>query len=346
MTTTLCFWTTGTDMTRMIRDLWDSELVLTAISICTDSGVSDKIAIDICTGKRKLEGDTREGDHTLSVVADSFKTEFTVKKMIERLEDTFIKLTNNTSKLNRTIATSMLPAASKAVYRACKGYDGQTEKQKDQRRLEENEKKLKEVIGGLTLLYPLIGKTISDLPVSKLGKDYASFTQPEENEIIYIQESFEHDKVIREQESKVRRERAFSEKTVTNVKTKKKKPIQIESSSVTGLEFNGWIDPNGRIYNCMPTGHIALANALQDDFRNIIPKDESNPEEYLEKIGWLKLSGGEFYFTHKLDFSALSIDQKKVIKKFFEKTKDSIGFNGFRYSSYEDLEANQRQLYT
>ena len=84
---TVSFWTTGEGLTNIIRDMWSSNLVNQALMICTDGGIDAAQGIDLCTGKLKLEGDTREGDHTLRVVPDDTPTYFTVEKQIEQLEE-------------------------------------------------------------------------------------------------------------------------------------------------------------------------------------------------------------------------------------------------------------------
>lgn len=315
--TEISFWTTGEDFTRTVRDLWNSNMVKTAVEVCTDCGLSVEIAINVCTGKMKFVGDTREGDHTLYVTEDNTKVFFTIEKQIEIHEEKFKTLLDCNVKLQRDLKLSKLPTGKAASFRANK-IGGITEYQRTEWKIKENRDQLKKLIGGLNFLYPLIDKTIADLPVSEIGGLY--FTDPEVKEIELAYTTLERNKKIREEEKKKKEE-------------EKRIPPKPEFREAKEDDPHGWIDRNGKIYPCGFEEHIYLSECMQ--FHKIIPENV-NAEKWLEEQGWLKVSSYRFSFYPESRNIKLTKKQKDVIMLIWSKNK-SVYKNKYEYN-YRDFD--------
>lgn len=68
---TLHFYTIGTQFTSMINDFIEEGSFYQAYEILKDGGMPESMIKEFFEGKWKFEGDTREGDHSLSVVPDN-----------------------------------------------------------------------------------------------------------------------------------------------------------------------------------------------------------------------------------------------------------------------------------
>ncbi len=68
---TLHFYTIGSNFTSMINDFIEEGSFHQAYSILEDGNMPEEMIKEFFEGKWKFEGDTREGDHTLSVVPDN-----------------------------------------------------------------------------------------------------------------------------------------------------------------------------------------------------------------------------------------------------------------------------------
>lgn len=58
----------------------------------------------------------------------------------------------------------------------------------------------------------------------------------------------------------------------------------------------GWLSPDGKFYGCEIGQHIALSGLLKD---KLFPDGMGDAEQTLEKHGWMKCTGAEWYETDK-----------------------------------------------
>lgn len=153
------FWTTGKDMTRQIRDFWVEGRPKSAIEICTGMKMTMEQAIELCTGKKQLEGSTREGDGTLAFVPDS-QTEhcrmpISVEDIIKGLEREFITASEH---------VTIYKESERGIW----DDDSETEEDYCLKRIAAYEKDRDEVIEQLEAAYPAAGKSLKDLPYSRI----------------------------------------------------------------------------------------------------------------------------------------------------------------------------------
>lgn len=311
-------------MTNVIRDMWNSMLVKGALEICRDGGMTNEQGVELCTGKLKLEGDTRKGDHTLEVMPDDAETHFTIERQIEQLEDKFIFYTDQASFLNRQMKLGTLPTARAASYRInCIGH---SQMQQDDRILKDVSAKAKNIIEGLTLLYPMIGKSIADIPVEKLG---TIFSAPEQETWDSAWEAV-HQRVFNE----------ASGRHMTLEAPPKKKKVLVRDNDKFFSFANGWISPPGDFYGCGWMGHISLGDDLAD---NGLIAEERDPTKKMEELGWMKLQDNRFIIIAREPTQS----QIDMILEYSEKNNPGkIYFNFEEFTDSEDFfeELEERKI--
>lgn len=320
MTNTLLFWTTGDDMTRLIRDMWNSGEIDKAVNLC--SSVPLNIAIDICTGKLKLSGDTREGDHTLDVVEDKQETYFTVENQIDTLEKMFVYFTDYNSALKRQMnIISSFHNSESRKYKKRK-YGAPSPKDIDKSIYLNNEIKVKKALKGLEILYPLVNKSISNLPIYKLGEYYSTI------------ESERIENTIRENEEEKAWRDTYNKKEMklNKYRISDKPPIKPEPSKITNKDVtNGWIDLDGQFYCCGFQGHRELADDMK--YHKIIPEHlELNNENFLERQGWCKLSANQIISYSYKRKELLTKKQVDTIVGFFIANRERFVKYGYAYN--------------
>ncbi len=84
----------------------------------------------------------------------------------------------------------------------------------------------------------------------------------------------------------------------------------------------GWIAPDGRFFFCDYGGHIALAEKIVGELEKI-----SDPEQYLEDHGWVKISSGKMH--GKKYFVGMGLGKKLSDDQFA-----AISMNGWDSSVY------------
>lgn len=147
----------GEGATRLIRDMWISDLPKNAVKAAMSGfNMSKELAFKLCNGKMKMTGDSREGDGTLQGEKDDTKEMFGIaldtETMVARLEKKFIDVSE-----------------SIVIYKEtdCK-YDEYDDKEYYFKLCKNKEDERKEVIEQLEFIYQAVGKSISDLPLDKI----------------------------------------------------------------------------------------------------------------------------------------------------------------------------------
>jgi len=167
------FYIDGAAATRLLRDSWQSDNVENAIKTGVEGfGMDQQTAIDICTGKMMLIGDSRIESYPggLEGVPDDGRFEdrqLTVEEMVPRLEEIFVTSTAFANAIKRDYDL-LLSLPTKRGYNARGPFRGKGEGQGGPDRLrtiEEYQAKAKKSLEGLEHLYPLVGKKMSDLPI-------------------------------------------------------------------------------------------------------------------------------------------------------------------------------------
>ena len=350
------FYLTGESFTNLVRDYWNSNLVKLAITAMTDSGIPIDMALKICTGQMKCTGDTREGDHTLAVEDDDTTEEiyFTLESQIKNVEKKFINTSQKLFKLVRKHemlsgvedenGTLKIPGESSifgAVYR-------KDESKVNKEIIGRLKKDQKEALENLEILYPLAGKTMSDLPVTDLGTNWSDI----ELDHYETYEISQQRNTRLEQNAKIKAERQLKkildvdsydqgddetdeqyEKRM-NVLAKKMNPIVDVKTTKTK---NAWISPEGKMYDVEKQPFPIHVNAASDyKYLGIVPKDISNESDWLDKNGWMKMTSFSFMIDGQLTQDQIDMLMDYMTARNLEK----IEWFGYEETLKNIIEAN------
>jgi hypothetical protein len=258
MTEKVSFYTTGDSFTGLVRDLWSSGCIKCAID-CLE-GMSLEDAIKLCTGKLKLIGSTKEEPHELSIEEDDIATAFPLERQIKIFEDDLVECVNEIAARQRdNTLLSKLPTMEAMKYRKDKS-------EVNRKSINVREQRCQKLIENLSILYPVVGKSMIDLPILKIG------TRLSEVEVHAVEKvSFP---IV---------QATFEENLPPLVDLVPEKRI---------IGDNGFLSPEGVFYFCEHTGHRSLGDALSTF--NIIPSEVSNPQAYLDDHNWIKFQLKEF----------------------------------------------------
>lgn len=80
-------------------------------------------------------------------------------------------------------------------------------------------------------------------------------------------------------------------------------------------DYNGWMDPTGKIYPCQYGEHTCLAEELEIS-------DFSDPEQNLERKRWCKLQHGDFIWDFKNPMMPTPTQRKSIIRWCLEHKKE------------------------
>lgn len=308
----LHFYLTGEGYTRLVRDFWNSNLVKLAIGASTESGIPEDVAVKICTGEYKCVGDTREGDHTLSIEDDDTPEGiyFTVESQLSYLENKFVTL-------SQTLTQKIRKHELFSGYDSEKGYiagemsiDGAYYRIKDARfyaqvieTLKEDRKK---VLENLEILYKILGKNITDLPIETIGTAWSDI------EIEHFDKYDNRTSEIRKTEPASKFESQFDESSYDQgedesdvdytVRMRRMSEQTNTISDITDESFqNAWISPKGIVYSVERQPFPMHINAANDYvYMGIVPVGTNNESQWLDENGWMKLTSNSFYIDKRL----------------------------------------------
>jgi len=357
VTKTVHFKINGEGLTNLIRQTWSEGRLSVAFELCEDSGAPPETHIDICTGKQKICG---VGDLWLEPddTTKYCRLDITLESTVERLEYKYVKLHTQFANADLRMRYFSLRCDYEGIkYRNPKleMYPEYTYA-KDEVTIKRVGKELAELEPLFSILYPLVGKKMSDVP-------YHRFTDDEIFEVNLDHPYYLPNLKERNKDKSERYEKGdlFGDITVTGgIPVFPKKAMETETyggltkphelPKITdhidkirpihpiGLDNtyveNAWISRTGDFYGDPRMSlmnvfvHNELANRLAEN--NIVPDNDGSPERWMEENGWVKISRNEVLFIPKDDID-YSNDQIETIKKYAEYRKldkITIGYFG------------------
>jgi len=322
---TLHFTVTGEGMTNQIRDSWVSDMPKHALKLCKDGlGMTNEQALEVITGKKKLTGDTRVDDGL--DWADDNTTEVSgikldVETMISRLENKYIDASE---------AINLFNNGAERIIDQLRFVDADSDFLNDD--LKENDgsisyykKRVADAIEQLEVVYALVGKSMKDLPVSKV-RSAARLIKAARTE--QMAEDFEANKKLEIQPlskslKAIDRLKETSSRIndILNEEEEEEEIKDINSLFYTGMVGSasfyishcstekckaeglnaGWLLPDGTFFGGDGIWiHRGILDELheRDFFKD---KGYAGDEDIVQDMGnWIKFSGGEwFIWEHK-----------------------------------------------
>lgn len=321
----LFFSTTGEYMTNIIRDSWVSDTPKHALRICYESlGMTTEQALEVITGKKKLTGDTRyddglgwEDDNTTEVCG----IKLDIQTMVDRLEKKYIDASEGINVLNN---------GGDRIVDKMRFVDSEV----DSDEMNENEgtlnyykKRVADAIEQLEAVYPLVGKSMKDLPVNKVRSSAKIIREAKKQQ---IKDDFEYNNGKNNLDEKFDNVMRFSQEAILNNLDKddeeeeeqEKKDINsrfytrigggasfyishcdVRKCKDEGLHA-GWLLPDGTFFGGDGIWiHRGILDELSE-FDFFKDKNYSADEDDVQDRGnWIKYSGGEWMiweFKHKL----------------------------------------------
>lgn len=319
----LFFSVTGEGMTEMIRDSWVSDTPKHALRICYESlGMTTEQALEVITGKKKLTGDTRydEGldwadDNTTEVCG----IKLDVQTMVSRLENKYIDASE---------AINLLNNGGDRIVDKLRFVDtdfDNDEMNDNQSSLRYYKKRVADAIEQLEAVYPLVGKSMKDLPINKVRSSAQIIKEARKQQ---IKDDFEYNKGKNNLDEKFDNVMRFSQEAILNNLEKdeeeqeEKKDInsRFYTSIGGGASFYishcdvkkckdeglhaGWLLPDGTFYGGDGIWiHRGILDELSE-FDFFKDKNYSSDEDDVQDRGnWIKYSGNDWIiweFKHKL----------------------------------------------
>lgn len=278
---TVNFWTTGSDFTRLVRDLWEEGKPYNALE-CLE-GLEMEVRLDIVEGRRKLEGDTRKGDGTLGVIADNYKGKAARQVFDEVLENIAKQLAGSQVRVNITQPVKNAEYLNEA---AGFGLDINLEIERlvddiiEDRELEmlEAERQEQDTSAFSSQLARFTGRSSMQEPAWST-KDTFGQLDTRQREIMRITNSNGRD---------LCQEHIEYQNHLWERGLHKENPGQTQYNSA-------WISPEGDFYGCPDMKHTEAA----EDILESMGVHRTNPEHFLEEQGWVKLSAGRVVYFEK-----------------------------------------------
>jgi len=296
-----CFWTTGENMTRTIRDLWEEGSCAHSFRVAKEGlGMTDKQALDLVEGRMKLDGDSRNGG--LDGVEDSYSGK-TVDTMFNRKKVRYIEFYINYIGYDVRIRNTMIRSLRNG------DGDGISNSEYSTKAGIQVEKKKLELLKEITFLCEISDHNIDEV-FDSLFIQMKKVEAEDKKEVARAFIEVEEKKVARKIVDDFVKERI----------TEDKAPIKIGQ---IGDSVNGWIDPAGHFYICGNMGHITLADKLGFD------------ERELEKKNWLKMTNNRFIKYSEIKPTKQQFDF--FMEWQMENDMSSIDFNGLEYKTVDEI---------
>lgn len=343
----------GEHMTRLLRTLWVEGRIQPALNIIESCGCPEQFWIKLFTGKAKMVGNS--GDDSLGIVDDDTEYHDSIKLSFDSLNDRMVKdfIKNSVLYANADARMKYWPLRMDVIGVAYKtGKRGEYKEthgtcfSRDKVSVERAGAALVELKPFFTYIYPLMGKSIYDIPWHKVEEQMEEFDLYHPNYLPVMSDIAKNGKKVPTVDLKdeltgrgvgkystpagkisdvIKHQTQPSPQELESVKKEKLKPMGLDDPNVT----NAWIDRNGNFYGdrrfsvMFTLVHIELADKMQDD--GIIPKyadmpiwNNGKPEpcQYLEGTGWIKLSANQFLYYPKNYKLKVTQAQINTIKKY------------------------------
>lgn len=334
---------TGEGFTRTVRDMWVSLLPKKAIKLCLDGlqGMTQEQALMLLTGKAKIVGDTRKNPN-LDFEEDNAKfldkrcsiPLYSIEEIVDRLEKDLLRLEIRHILIVRDNLRSL------EVIGTLKTFD-----EDDCKTAKAIGTKIKSIVDELLYIYPLVKKTIADLPIYNLeninkeflevqgldelaGENYEGKTA---NSIIALSKrrislAQQMNGLITNLNFPTLNVDDFVKKTIEANHIDKCKPVSVKKTIFT----SGYIAPNGDFYGCGDLAHVVFAEELQD--AGVFTSKITEPQAALDSLDWVKLSMNRIHFFGK----KISKQQVDTIFDYFNNKK----WKKFSYN-YQEVTFNE-----
>ena len=262
-----------------MRDLWREGKPYNAMECL--AGLSVNIKLDILEGRKKFEGDTREGDGSLSVIDDEVSGLPTAMEVAKNL---IKELANNIMNSKRASSFLVVPKNLEYLNNAAKlglcidsevqriidneaqmEADAEAEREREEKRLSEEaiylDASISRLVGrGSNIAPPWSSEeTFKDLPLDK-------------RELMRLTNT---------------NGRQFHEMHIEYQTYLYRNGVKKEKANETHYN-SAWIAPDGSFYGCPDIMHSDAAGLLCI----MLYEETGNAERKLEKEGWIKLSAG------------------------------------------------------
>ncbi len=299
---TVSFYTTGPNMTRLVRDSWVGPDPKHALRLCKEGlGMDNTQALLLCSGVMQMTGDTREGDGTLLMVEDGTKTrngmELTLAATVERFEGYYVEAMESIVLLE---SGQPIPRTLEEKIEALQDKIDELEND-EPTALDYYKQNLTNTLEQLEALYPLFGKSMKDLPTDKVRTVSKMREQTTERGHRFSKPGSFFEKTTAYEKTKQPEQETAPKKVEEGLRHLggygAKYFIQHTTPEVCvehGLR-SGWLLPDGTFFGGRGIWiHRMIIEDLQAEGYF---KTENKPDEDdVEDLGWVKFSDGKWYF--------------------------------------------------
>lgn len=342
-TRTLSFGIEGESMTDIIRTCWIEGRILPALNIIRDCGCPEQFWLKVFTGELKMAGNS--ADDTLHLEEDDRTTHqdtpISFEEMDKRMVKEFIKQSVIYANADARMKYWSLRMDSIGVsYKTEKRFSNYEELGAtfaiDKIAAEKSGSALAELKPFFTYVYPLMGKSLFDIPYHKVQMELEEFDYFHPNYLPVMTDRVKNGKKVQttnlEDEltsrafGKVKDKPGHVSTAITLQEELVERKKVIEPSGIEHPDIqNAWIDRKGNFYGSLrfSIGFELVHLNMADDFleAGILPKElnaecKDNPSAYMEQTGWIKLSSNQFLFYPRNANLKVSPAQIRTIAKY------------------------------
>ncbi len=362
------FYFKGEGYTSLMRDFWSSDLAIKALEhMGVANGIPVELAIDMVTGKKMAIGDSRV---EMLVVDDDgrFKDNhydhYTIEEMIARHEKYFVNHSNYRAEFVRylnLLTSKEIKDDDEVVLVEDNNETDWLSPSETRRKVLALDDKIGNSVAELEYLYPLVGKSLKNLPYGQIGTTMTFFDTNKNIEIstravrdeILKREKKRSDDRKKEQAKLERftreaRERDHHAEDLANHKHLITEILEEDFSKVGSC----WVTNDGKIFggSAYPFIHDHLCYYLSE--AGYFGKDKTGEnircsEKDVEEMNWIKLSGGHGFMLYSLGRPGICINEAQretILKWAIANDEDHIELNNadidlktFANADLEDL---------
>lgn len=362
------FYFKGEGFTSLMRDLWSSDLAIKALqNFGTDNGIPLETAIEMVTGKKMAIGDSRV---EMLVVDDDgrFKNSnydhYSVEEMIARHEKYFVEHSNYRAELVRylnLLTTQEIKDNEEVVLVEDDNETDWLSPSETRKRVVSLDDKIGASVKELEFLYPIVNKSLKNLPYNQIGTTSAFF---DTNKNVKIESKATRNEILKREEKQAddrRKEKFKLEQLTREIREKKREEEDRERNKhliTEALEddFSNigscWITNEGKVFggNAYPFIHDHICFYLSES--GYFGKDRNGEnircsEKDVEEMNWIKLSGGHGFLQYRRGDAEICINEAQretILKWAIANDEEVIEFNNaniplktFANAELEDL---------
>jgi len=367
----------GENTNRMIDNLVDEGRIKLAMDMTDSCGVPAEKILDVVLRKAVIRGNSR--DESLCLVEyneTEHKEELEKQKIwfdiwLDRMCKKYAINTVEMALLQeRVYYTTLLSDINGIKYRNPEKFNHRYGSTAGDPNREENMEQQKKIAENIIDLYPLITTILSHT-----GNDIILLQKYEDMAIDHFKEDFDKLEKVKTSPNLI----TNMGRDLANNKYKPVKEFQVLTHSASGEEYeppkkigslddvvglptvetskeivpfgidldyieSGWVSPDGLFYGRYGSIVDFIHKDVADDLQKagIVPADHNNPDEWLEKDGWMKISQGRILFDNpKLDITNKQRNCLKAYAKHRNLPYIEIGMSRHKYSvdKIDDLSA-------